>query len=266
MHFTPTKRSIVGCLLCGSLRLGPFSRPSSAIASMNEQNVEPSPKYHLLMFSTPTLSACVLLFGILAVAYYGPDYTHSVSPSLQMADSAAPPTAAEANVAPTNPTSIYDFTVNDSKHRPHPMSQYRGKVILVMNVASQCGLTKSGYTTATEMYNKYHEQGLEVIAFPCNQFGGQEPGSEQQVEQMVCSRFSAKYPIMEKVDVNGDKANPMWTYMKNERPGIFWTTRIKWNFTMFLINRKGQVVERFNPGPYITTVEPKIVELLQDTA
>ena len=159
-------------------------------------------------------------------------------------------------------SSIYDFEVFDAKKAPYDMAQHKGHPVLIMNVASKCGYTESGYAAATELHKKYAEQGFQVLAFPCNQFGGQEPGSEAEVVEMVCKRFKADFPIMSKIDVNGDAAHPMWDYMKKTVPGILGTKSVKWNFTMFLCNGEGVPVERFSPGTKAKDIEKKLVPLL----
>ncbi|CAN1300825.1 Probable phospholipid hydroperoxide glutathione peroxidase 6, mitochondrial [Linum perenne] len=126
------------------------------------------------------------------------------------------------------PQSIYDFTVKDARGNDVDLSTYKGKVLLIVNVASQCGLTNSNYTELTELYKKYKDQGLEILAFPCNQFGSQEPGNNEQIMEFACTRFKAEYPIFDK------------------KGGLF-GDGIKWNFAKFLINKEGQVVDRYAP-------------------
>ena len=159
-------------------------------------------------------------------------------------------------------SSVFDFPVNGKDKKPYDMTQHQGKAMVVMNTASKCGYTQSGYTTATELYNKYKEQGFTVLGFPCNQFGSQEPGEAEEVEQFACQRFKAEFPILQKVEVNGDNASPFWNYLKKEKPGILGTEGIKWNFTMFLIDRNGKPVERFSPGTSTKDIEKKLIPLL----
>ena len=160
--------------------------------------------------------------------------------------------------------SIFDFSVDGSDRKPYDLSQHKGKVVLVMNTASKCGYTQSGYTTATELYNKYKDQGFTVLGFPCNQFGSQEPGTEEEIVDFVCKRFKADFPMMAKVDVNGGNAHPLWEYMKATKPGILGTKSIKWNFTMFLINKAGVPVARYSPGTKTEEIEKLLVPLLQE--
>lgn len=159
-------------------------------------------------------------------------------------------------------SSIYDFTVLDAKKQPYELKQLEGKVVLVYNVASQCGLTQAGYTAATTMYNKYKADGLEVLGFPCNQFAGQEPGTEEEIQHFACTKFKAEFPIMAKVDVNGDKTAPLFGYLKKAAPGILGTESVKWNFTSFLVDRSGKCVYRFSPGESADNIEKKLAPLM----
>ncbi len=155
----------------------------------------------------------------------------------------------------------YDFTVRDSKGRPFPMAQFRGRPTLVMNVASQCGISLSAYPMATELFDKYKDRGFTVVAFPCN-FTGQEPGTEEEIAHFACSKFKAKFPMMKKVEVNGEKADPLWKWLQKAKPGFLGTEFIKWNFTSFLIGCNGQVVERFSPGVSVADVESALLPQL----
>ncbi|KAG5593196.1 hypothetical protein H5410_043710 [Solanum commersonii] len=161
----------------------------------------------------------------------------------------------------SNPQSVYDFTVKDAKGKDVDLSIYKGKVLIIVNVASQCGLTNSNYTDMTELYKKYKDQGLEILAFPCNQFGGQEPGSIEDIQQMVCTRFKAEYPIFDKVDVNGDNAAPLYKFLKSSKGGFF-GDGIKWNFSKFLIDKEGHVVDRYSPTTTPASMEKDIKKLL----
>ena len=163
-------------------------------------------------------------------------------------------------------SSIYDFEVLDTKKQPYDLKQHKGKPLLIMNVASKCGFTNGGYTTAQALYSKYKSQGFTVLAFPCNQFGGQEPGTEAEIQQFACQRFNAEFPIMAKVDVNGDHAHPLWVYLKKTVPGILGTESIKWNFTSFLVNGDGVPIERYSPGAKEAEVEKKLLPLLAQCA
>ena len=165
-----------------------------------------------------------------------------------------------------NPTSIFDFVVVNNKKQPVDMDEYKGKALLIMNVASQCGYTQKGYTAATELYNRYKDKGFTVLGFPCNQFGSQEPGSNEDIAQFACTRFKADFPLMDKVDVNGDKANPLWDFMKKEQTGILGTTSVKWNFTSFLVGPDGKVVKRYSPGTSADDIEKDLKLVLPKAA
>jgi len=142
--------------------------------------------------------------------------------------------------------SVFDFTVTDIDGNAFPLSNFKGQVLLVVNVASQCGFTPQ-YVGLEELYKKYQSQGFSVVAFPCNQFGSQEPGSNEEIKCSIKDKFSATFPMMSKVDVNGDKVEPLFKHLKKELPGILGTTGIKWNFTKFLVDRKGVPIERYGP-------------------
>lgn len=143
--------------------------------------------------------------------------------------------------------SIYDFTVNDIKGHEVPLSNYRGHVGIIVNVASQCGLTKNNYKELVEVFDEYSEsKGLKILAFPCNQFGGQEPGDADAICSFVATK-NAKFDVFEKVNVNGDDAHPLWKYLKSKKGGTFGKF-IKWNFTKFIFDKNGQVMERHGPS------------------
>jgi glutathione peroxidase-type tryparedoxin peroxidase len=161
-----------------------------------------------------------------------------------------------------NPTSVFDFVVLDANKRELPLSQFRGRPMLIMNVASRSANTESGYKLATTLYDKYKNQGLMVLGFPCNQFGGEEPGNEDEILRFAHSHYGVEFPILAKVDVNGDNADPLWRWLKQQKPGVLATEFIKWNFTAFLTDRDGKVWERFAPGVSIDDVEKVLVPLL----
>ncbi|KAF2935281.1 hypothetical protein DAI22_04g220500 [Oryza sativa Japonica Group] len=156
-------------------------------------------------------------------------------------------------------TSVHDFTVKDASGKDVNLSTYKGKVLLIVNVASQCGLTNSNYTELSQLYEKYKVQGFEILAFPCNQFGGQEPGSNEEIVQFACTRFKAEYPIFDKVDVNGNNAAPLYKYLKSNKGGLFGDS-IKWNFSKFLVDKEGRVVDRYAP-----TTSPLSIEVMSCT-
>ncbi|RDX87672.1 putative glutathione peroxidase 4 [Mucuna pruriens] len=153
--------------------------------------------------------------------------------------------------------SIFEFTVKDAKGRDVNLTTYKGKVLLVVNVASKCGFTNSNYTQLTELYSKYKDTGLEILAFPCNQFLKQEPGSSQQAEEFACTRYKAEYPIFGKVRVNGPDAAPIYKFLKAKKSG-FLGSRIKWNFTKFLVDKEGHVIQRYGPTTSPLSIEKDI--------
>lgn len=157
---------------------------------------------------------------------------------------------------------VFDFTVKGANGIPYDLEQHRGKPILCMNVASKCTFTKTGYEAATELYNKYKDRGFTVLAFPCNQFNSQEPGTDAEIKEFACTKFKADFPIMSKCDVNGAAAEPLWEFMKKEQPGILGTTSVKWNFTSFLCNASGKPVKRFSPGTKASEIEKDLLPIL----
>ena len=141
------------------------------------------------------------------------------------------------------------------------ITDYADKVLLVINVASQCGFT-SQYKELQDLYVKYHNQGLEILAFPCNQFGGQEPGTPQQIEAFCSTRFGVTFPVFQKTDVNGSNTHPLFEYLKTAAPGLLGTEAIKWNFTKFLVNRNGLPVKRFASASSPASISADIEKLL----
>ena len=143
--------------------------------------------------------------------------------------------------------SIYDFSVQDIHGKAVKLDRYRDKVMLVVNTASKCGFTPQ-YKGLEALYGKYHANGLEVLGFPCNQFGEQEPGTEKEIAQFCELNYGVTFPLFAKVDVNGEAAAPVFKYLKKERPGLLGSEAIKWNFTKFLVDRKGNVIKRYAPN------------------
>ncbi|KAH9324549.1 hypothetical protein KI387_004727, partial [Taxus chinensis] len=141
------------------------------------------------------------------------------------------------------------------------LSTYKGKVLLIVNVASQCGLTTSNYQEMNELHAKFKDQGFEILAFPCNQFAGQEPGTNKEIEEIVCTRFNATFPIFDKVDVNGDNAAPVYKFLKSSRGGIF-DENIKWNFSKFLVDKDGNVFDLYAPTTSPLNIEKDAKKLL----
>ncbi|MCH2495674.1 MAG: glutathione peroxidase [Erythrobacter sp.] len=158
-------------------------------------------------------------------------------------------------------TTIADFTVVNNKGEQIDLKQKLGKIILVVNTASKCGFTPQ-YEGLEELFQQYREQGFEVLAFPCNQFGGQEPGNASEIAEFCKVNFGLTFPLMEKVDVNGDEASPLFDWMKAEKPGLMGSKAIKWNFTKFLIDREGNVVKRYAPTDAPKSIAKDIEKLL----
>lgn len=150
--------------------------------------------------------------------------------------------------------SIYDFTAETIDGQPAPLADYRDKVLLIVNTASQCGFTRQ-YAGLEELYRKHRDRGFVILGFPCNQFGAQEPGDEEEIKSFCSLTYDVDFPMMRKIDVNGPKAHPLYAYLKAAKKGVLGTEGIKWNFTKFLVGRDGKVVGRFAP-----TVEPKALE------
>lgn len=140
-------------------------------------------------------------------------------------------------------TTIYDLSVKTPDGRDKAMADYAGKVLLVVNTASKCGFTPQ-YEGLEALYRDYHDRGFEVLAFPCNQFGGQEPGSAEEIAEFCEINFSTSFPLFAKIDVNGDNSDPLWRYLKAQQSGLMGSRAIKWNFSKFLIDSTGKVVAR----------------------
>jgi glutathione peroxidase len=150
-------------------------------------------------------------------------------------------------------TGVYDFSMTDIHGKPQSLGQYKDKVLLIVNTASQCGFTPQ-YKGLETLYKKMHARGLEVLGFPCNQFGAQEPGGEEEIESFCEVNYGVTFPMFAKIDVNGKNAAPLYEYLKTAKPGVLGSEAIKWNFTKFLVDRKGKVVERYAPK-----VEPEAI-------
>ena len=143
-------------------------------------------------------------------------------------------------------TSIHDFTVTDIDGKPRSLGEWRGKTLLVVNVASQCGFTPQ-YEGLEALWREQRELGLVVLGFPCDQFGHQEPGSEAEIKDFCSTRFDVTFPMFAKVEVNGEHAAPLYQWLKSQAKGILGSEAIKWNFTKFLVDPQGQVVRRYAP-------------------
>ena len=158
-------------------------------------------------------------------------------------------------------TTVGEFAVAASDGSQRDLSQYAGKVLLIVNTASKCGFTPQ-YEGLEALHRKLGDQGFEVIGFPCNQFGAQEPGDAEEIASFCKLTYDVTFPIMQKVDVNGGDASPLFDWMKGEAPGLMGSKAIKWNFTKFLIDREGKVVRRFAPQDKPERIEADITKLL----
>lgn len=177
---------------------------------------------------------------------------------------------------------VYDFEVKDSEGNIKSLKEYEGKVLLIINSATKCGFTPQ-YTELNEIYAEFNEEGFTILDFPCNQFGSQAPGTTEEIKEVCRNKWLVPYEIFEKIDVNGENADPLFEYLKNEQPFKGITGKgatklkivlkavdrnykdnndIKWNFTKFLVDRQGNVVQRFEPTEDLAEVKSKIKELL----
>lgn len=156
--------------------------------------------------------------------------------------------------------SIYDIEVQDIEHKTLKLEKYKGKVMLIVNVASKCGYTGQ-YAGLQELHEKYSDKGFSVLGFPCNQFLSQEPGTEEQIKNFCMTSFGVTFDMFAKIDVNGDNAHPLYKYLKQNAGGIF-GDNIKWNFTKFLVDRDGNVMKRYAPSTKPKDIEEDIKKLL----
>ena len=156
---------------------------------------------------------------------------------------------------------IYNFSVKDGSLEDISLSKYMKKIILIVNVASYCGLTYQ-YKGLENIYKKFKDNDFEIIGFPCNQFAFQEPGNNEEIKEFCDTNYGITFKIMDKIKVNGPKADPLFKFLKKQKSGIAGTPQIKWNFTKFLINRDGMVVKRFGPKVEPKEIESSIQEIL----
>jgi len=163
----------------------------------------------------------------------------------------------------TAPT-LYDIGVKTISGETQSLDAYRGKTLLIVNVASQCGFTPQ-YSGLEALYRKYREQGLVVLGFPCNQFGRQEPGTESEIQQFCATTYDVTFPMFAKIDVNGAATHPLYELLKSARPGLLGTEAIKWNFTKFLVNGRGDVVARYAPSDTPEKIEQAVARTLTAT-
>jgi len=157
--------------------------------------------------------------------------------------------------------SIYDFNALDIQGNDRKLSEFAGKVVLIVNTASKCGFTPQ-YEGLEEMYKELHEQGLEILGFPCNQFGQQEKGSEEEIAGFCMKNYGVSFPMFSKIDVNGDDAHPLYSYLKKEASGILGSKGVKWNFTKFLVDQDGNVIKRYAPTTKPEEIAEKVRQLL----
>ena len=155
---------------------------------------------------------------------------------------------------------IYDFKVRSAKGVEVPMTDFKGKVLLIVNTATGCGFTPQ-YEGLQKLYDKYKDKGLEILDFPCNQFGHQAPGTEEEIQEFCTLKYKTTFPLFAKVDVNGKDAEPLFIYLKKHKGG-FLSDDIKWNFTKFLVSRDGTVIERYAPVTKPEKIEADILKLL----
>jgi len=158
-------------------------------------------------------------------------------------------------------STIYDFSVLDLNGEEQALDAFRGQVLLVVNVASQCGFTPQ-YAGLEALYRDYHAAGLTVLGFPCNQFGHQEPGDEAAIRDFCTTQYGVTFPMFAKIEVNGPDAHPLYRWLKGEKPGVLGTEAIKWNFTKFLVGRDGQVKSRHAPTTKPEDLAGEIEKLL----
>ena len=157
--------------------------------------------------------------------------------------------------------SIYDYKVDDSQKNPVSLSDYKGKTLLIVNVASKCGLTPQ-YKGLQELYSKYSDKDFEILAFPCNQFGAQEPGSNEEIKEFCDINFNVSFKIFDKINVNGSSASPLFKHLKNEAKGVMGSEAIKWNFTKFLIDNNGRVIKRYSPQTTPDKIDKDLSKIL----
>jgi glutathione peroxidase len=159
--------------------------------------------------------------------------------------------------------SIYEFEVDTIKGEKKSLIQYENKVLLIVNTASNCGFTPQ-YKELQDLSEEYGDQGFTVLGFPCNQFMGQEPGNNSDIENFCEINYGISFPMFSKIDVFGENAHPLFVYLASHAPGLFGSKAIKWNFTKFLVNNKGEVVKRFSPNTNPSEIKPDIEVLLKE--
>ncbi|MCQ4163733.1 glutathione peroxidase [Tahibacter harae] len=158
-------------------------------------------------------------------------------------------------------TTAYDFSATTLDGDEQPLKAYRGKALLIVNVASKCGFTPQ-YTGLEALYRKHKDEGLVVLGFPCDQFGHQEPGDADEIRNFCSLTYDVSFPLFAKIDVNGDKAHPLYKWLKSEKAGFLGTEAVKWNFTKFLVDREGHVVKRYAPTDTPEKIEKELADVL----
>ena len=156
---------------------------------------------------------------------------------------------------------LYNISVKDIELNSVDLSDYKGKTLLIVNVASKCGFTPQ-YKDLQHLYEKYQDQDFEVLGFPCNQFGAQESGTNEEIQAFCDLTFNVSFKLFDKIEVNGTNASPLFKYLKHESPGILGTEAVKWNFTKFLVNKDGQVVKRFAPKDGKSAIESELQKII----
>ncbi|KAL3645693.1 putative phospholipid hydroperoxide glutathione peroxidase [Castilleja foliolosa] len=233
------------------------------ISYLSKNLIRPKTIFSLILtrthFNSPIVASNCLIFQPIEAKFL-----HS-SPGIISSKSLFLGLRANHRMARAQPQSVHDFSVKDAKGNDVDLSIYKGKVLLIVNVASQCALTNSNYTKLTKLYEKYKDQGLEILAFPCNQFHSQEPGNNEQIQEFACTRFKAEYPIFDKIEVNGSNASPLYKYLKSVKSGHF-GVGIKWNFAKFLVDQDGHVIDRYAPTTSPLSIEKDIKKLLEKGA
>ncbi len=198
-------------------------------------------KHHLITLLTAAVAASAIMWGC-------------EKPEKPIDEQPGNDTVATDTVVPEEPPAdnIYQFTVLDGNGDSVSLGEYRGQVLLVVNTATQCGYTPQ-YADLQHIYETYQDSGFVILDFPCNQFGGQAPGSFDDIHNFCTSRYGITFPQFAKINVNGANASPLYVWLKSKKPG-----EIQWNFTKFLVNRKGEVTRRFEPGNSMSSVEAAV--------
>ncbi|MDX2193703.1 MAG: glutathione peroxidase [Gemmatimonadales bacterium] len=162
-------------------------------------------------------------------------------------------------------TPVHDFTAAAITGEPRSLADWRGQVLLIVNVASRCGFTPQ-YAGLEELWRRYRDRGFAVLGFPCDQFGHQEPGTEAEIAQFCSREYAVSFPMFAKVEVNGDGAHPLWRWLRREQRGVLGTEAIKWNFTKFLVGRDGRVLARFGSADTPASLAPAIERALAEAS